>query len=205
MCLFLALSADAHFAALGYPGGEVRVFDVATSRELLMRDWQRGAVSAIGFIGSDRIAFAAFSQVRVWDWRQDRVLPTPIDLTGNITALAPCSAGARLAATGDDATLHVIDVASGRRIVGLLPAPARTASLAWTPGDTEVRAFGESSMIRTPMPPLLKEAPPWLATWLEHHVGMKVDDQGRAVRLRARTEFPLPAGVETRLKAWLSL
>jgi WD40 repeat protein len=200
----MALSPDARFAALGYPAGEVRVFDLASGRPLAERDWQRGPISAVTFVSGARLAVAASSQVRVWDWQLDQVLPTPIDLSGAIRALAPCSAGARLAATGDDATLHVIDVESGRRIVGLLPAPENCTALAWTPGDTHLLAFGsDSKLITVPMPPLLRKSPPWLPTWIEHHIGMKIDDQGRAERLRAGVQMPLPSGIDVSLKAWL--
>lgn len=200
----MVLSPDARFAALGYPAGEVRIFDLASGRTLVERDWHRGAISAVTFIGSNRLAVAASSQVRVWDWQQDRVLPTPIDLSGTIRALAPCSAGARLAATGDDATLHVIDVESGRRIVGALPAPENCTALAWAADDTHLHAYSsDSTVITIPMPPLLRESPPWLPSWMEHHIGMKIDDQGRAERLRASVQMRVPSNAEANLKIWL--
>ena len=200
----MTLSSDGKRAALGYPAGDVRVFDATTSQLITRRDWQRGPITAIGFIGADRIAIAAASQARIWEWQTDIVLPTPIDLSGDLTALAPCSQGRRLAATGDDGTLHVIDVESGRRIVGQLTGPARTIALAWEPDDTRLWAFdGEGAAQTLAMPPSLDQAPAWLPEWIEHHIGMKIDADGRAERLHSGALMPVPDEAPASLRAWL--
>lgn len=200
----ITLSPDGKRAALGYPAGDVRVFDTTTSQLIMQRDWQRGPINAIRFIDADRVAVAAASQVRVWEWEKNTVLPTPIDLSGDLTALAPCSQGRRLAAAGDDGTLHVIDVQSGRRIVGQLTGPVRSIALAWESNDTRLWAFdGEGTAQTLTMPPALDQAPAWLPEWIEQHIGMRIDADGRAERLHARELMPIPGDATSALKAWL--
>lgn len=201
----ITLSPDGKRAALGYPAGDLRVFDTTTGELVKQRDWQRGPITAIGFIGTDRIAIAAASQARIWEWQKNTVLPTPIDLSGDLTALAPCSLGRRLAAAGDDGTLHVIDVESGRRIVGQLTGPARCNALAWEPDDTRLWAFdGQGAAQTLAMPPSLDQAPAWLPEWIEHHIGMKIDADGRAIRLHSGALMPVPADAPPALRAWLT-
>lgn len=200
----ITLSPNGKRAALGYPAGDVRVFDTTTSQLITQRDWQRGPITAISFIGSDRIAVGAASQARIWEWQTDIVLPTPIDLSGDLTALAPCSQGRRLAAAGDDGTLHVIDVESGRRNVGQLTGPARSHALAWEPDDTRLWAFdGQGAAQTLAMPPSLEKAPDWLPDWIENHIGMKIDADGRAERLHSGVIMTVPADAQPALRAWL--
>jgi WD40 repeat protein len=200
----LALSPSGRLAALGYPHGEVRVYDVMTQTQVAQHDWKRGAVTALCFIGSSRIAIGASSQVRVWEWETGEVLPTPIDLPGTLTALAPDRDGKRLAAASDDA-LHVIDVESGRRIVGQLKGPAVAKCLAWEGQATQtVCAYDVEGVMHTfAMPPPVERAPPWLPDWIEHHCGVRIDNEARLVRLRAVERSRLPAEAANDLKAWL--
>lgn len=200
----ISLSPDGQRAVLGYPAGDVRIFDTATSQLITQRDWQRGPITAIGFIGAHRIAIAAASQARIWEWQTNSVLPTPIDLSGALTALAPCGLGKRLAAAGDDGTLHVIDVESGRRVVGQLSGPTHCNALAWEPDDTHLWAFdGQDTAQTLAMPPSLDQAPFWLPEWIEQYIGMKIDADGRAIRLHSGTPMPVPGKAPAALRAWL--
>jgi serine/threonine protein kinase len=197
----LALSPDGTLAVLAYPGGATTVFEVLSGERLAHRDWKRGPVTAVTFVGPDRVALAASGQVRVWEWRTDHVLPTPIDLPGTITALAPDPDGHRLAAAGEGA-LHLLDVESGRRLVGLLRGPEVARCLAWdlAAGRT-VHAFGISERFLLHVPPFLERAPAWLPDWIENRVGVAIDGESRLVRPRCGSIEPLPASADPALRA----
>lgn len=199
----LALSQDGTLAAIAYPGGATTVFEVLSGERLARRDWKRGPVTAVTFVDADRVALAASGQVRVWEWRTDQVLPTPIDLPGTITALAPDPGGCRLAAAGEGA-LHLLDVASGRRLVGLLRGPEVARCLAWdlAAGGT-VHAFGSDERLLLQVPPFLERAPAWLPDWIENRVGVTIDSESRLVRPRSDSIEPVPASADPALRAWL--
>lgn len=202
----LAFSPDGRVAALGYPAGEVRVFDVQSEREIIARDWQRGAVSSLCFIGEDRLAVAVAGQVRVWEWRSNEVLPTPIELSRSISTMSACSKGTRLAVLGTDEALHVIDIETGRRVIGQTTAFDAATVLLWSADDSQLwQVNREGAAEALPMPPFLEDCPPWFPTWLEHHTGLKIDDQGNATRLRSATEYPLPAQMNETLRQWLKV
>lgn len=199
----LALSPDGTLAVLAYPGGATTVFEVLSGERLAHRDWKRGPVTAVTFVGADRVALAASGQVRVWDWRSDHVLPTPIDLPGTITALAPDPGGRRLVAAGEGA-LHLLDVDGGRRLVGLLRGPEVARCLAWDlkAGGT-VHAFGSNQRLLLQVPPFLERAPAWLPDWIENRVGVTIDGDSRLVRPRCESIEPVPASADPALRAWL--
>ena len=202
----LALSSDGLTAALGYPAGEVRVFDVPSEREISVKNWRRGAVSSLCFISNDRLAAAVAGQVQVWDWRQNQVLPTPIELSPSIRTMSASSTGTRLAVLGTDDALHVIDVETGRRVLGQTKALNAATVLLWSDDDSQlwqVNAKGDAVVL--PMPPFFEACPAWFPAWLEHHIGLKMDDRGNAVRLRSKSPDLLPANMDEGLRRWLTM
>jgi serine/threonine protein kinase len=199
----LALSPDGTLAVLGYPDGATAVFEVLSGERIGRRDWKRGPVTTVTFTGPDRVALAASGQVRVWDWRSDLVLPTPIDLPGTITALAPDPEGRRIAAAGEEA-LHVIDVETGRRLVGQLSGPAAVRALVWgRSGESAIHVFGDGGRFLLKVPPFLERAPEWLPDWIENRAGVTIDGESRLVRLRSEKIEPVPASADPALRAWL--
>jgi WD40 repeat protein len=198
----LALSPDGRFAAMGFPSGATAVMDVLSGERLAFREWKRGPVTSLCFIGTDRIALAASSQVRAWDWRGNTVLPTPIDLAGTLTALAPCPDGHRLAAASEGA-LHVIDIASGRRIVGQLQGPENPRNLLWSHDGGILRVFHEGGAWEVEMPPLVDHAPDWLAGWIEERIGVRIDGEARLVRTGSDRLPTLPGSADPALRRWL--
>jgi serine/threonine protein kinase/WD40 repeat protein len=200
----LALSRSGDLAALGFPSGEVRVFEVASEREVQVHDWQRGAVTSLHFISEDRIAVAVSGQVRVWDWRVNAALPTPIELSRSIIGMAACSEGKRLAVLGNDKALHVIHVASGRRVLGQTSADATANALVWSLQDQELWCVArDGSAEAHQMPPHLERCPEWFPSWLEQHVGLRIDDQGSAARIQSDQFNTPPSSIPRKLQAWL--
>jgi len=198
----LTLSADGCHAVLGYPAGDASVRDTKTGAEVARHDLQRGPVTAVAFVAGGRIALAASSQVRVWDWRSQATLPTPIDLPGTISALAADRTGHRLAVASDDA-LYVIEVETGLRMACQLKGRAQTDALAWETDDSRLWAFAETGAMGIALPPFIYESPVWLPEWIEQHIGMKVDEQGRVVRVRTRAHHSPSVPMEAGLKDWL--
>jgi hypothetical protein len=140
--------------------------------------------------------------VRAWDWRGNTVLPTPIDLAGTLTALAPCPDGHRLAAASEGA-LHVIDIASGRRIVGQLQGPENPRNLLWSHDGGILRVFHEGGAWEVEMPPLVDHAPDWLAGWIEERIGVRIDGEARLVRTGSDRLPTLPGSADPALRRWL--
>lgn len=200
----LALSSDGRLAALGYPDGSTSVFAVASGDRVARRDWKRGPVTAVTFVDSERIALAVSGQVRVWNWKTGQVLPTPIDLPGTITALVTDPEGHRLAAAGENA-LHLLDVETGRRLVGKLTGPSAPRCLVWESAPNgSVHVFGEGEHHLLLVPPFLERAPSWLPDWIENRVGVTIDGEARLVRRRSGTIAPVPESADPSLRTWLA-
>ena len=200
----MALSPDGSIAALGFPAGHVTLWDAASGQELQTRRWNRGAVTAMTFVDANRLAFATSGQVRVWDWRSGEVLPHLLDFPGIITALAADPAGARIALATNEGALHLLHAASGLRMDVGLPAAHDTACLLWDESDGSLWTFAKDGTAQQiSLPPLLQEAPAWLPGHAELRIGMKVDVNGRVVRLRSPTMPVLPADADAALKKWL--
>ena len=200
----LALSGDGRLAVLGLPSGESILFDALTGASIMRKDWQRGPVSAVTFVTPERVALAFSTQIRVWDWRTDVILPSILDFSKPITALAADPSGSRLAAAGAG-DLHVIDIASGLRVVGALSTTPTTACLAWEGDGSRIWSFPrEGAAQGIAMPPAPALSPSWLPGFIEGHIGMHVNGQGRVVRLRSTEALPaVPAYADPALKAWL--
>jgi serine/threonine protein kinase len=200
----MALSPDGSIAALGFPTGKVTLWDMDSGKELQTQTWNRGAINTLTFVNTERLAFAASGQVRVWEWRTGRLLPHSLDFPGIISALAADSAGERIALATNEGALHVLDTTSGLRVCGQLPAARDTTCLLWDESDLSLWSFastGQAQQIAPP--PLLQTAPDWLPDHAEQRIGMQVDDQGRVVRLRTSKVPQLPAAADATLKAWL--
>jgi predicted Ser/Thr protein kinase len=198
----MALSPDGSIAALGFPTGKVTLWDMDSGKELQTQTWNRGAINTLTFVNTERLAFAASGQVRVWEWRTGRLLPHSLDFPGIISALAADSAGERIALATNEGALHVLDTTSGLRVCGQLPAARDTTCLLWDESDLSLWSFASTAQQIT-LPPLLQTAPDWLPDHAEQRIGMKVDDQGRVVRLRTSKVPQLPAAADATLKAWL--
>lgn len=200
----LALAGSGTLAALGYPTGEVRVFAADSGHEVRMKDWHRGPVTAIEFVTDRRLALAFGNQIHIWDWESDTSLPSILEFGSSIRALAVDPSGERLAAVGGG-DLHVMHMASGLRVVGQLTAAEDAIGLVWEPAADVVRVLSASgATAQTAMPPQLSVCPEWLLDFMERHIGMKVDAQGRVVRIQSREPLPeMPIDADPRLGAWL--
>ena len=200
----MALSPDGSIAALGFPSGQVTLWDMDSGQELQTHSWNLGAVNALTFVDANRLAFAASGQIRVWEWRTDDLLPHSLDFPGTITALAADPAGERLALATSEGALHLLHIASGLRVNGPLPAANDTPCLLWDESAASLWSFAKDGTAQSvALPPLLHAAPDWLPDHAEQRIGMQVDDQGRVVRLRTSKVPQLPAAADATLKAWL--
>ena len=200
----MALSPDGSIAALGFPAGNVTLWDTASGQELQTHSWNLGAVNALTFVDANRLAFAASGQIRVWEWHTDDLLPHSLDFPGTITALAADPAGERLALATSEGALHLLHIASGLRVNGPLPAANDTACLLWDESAASLWSFAKDGTAQSvALPPLLHAAPAWLPDYAERRIGMKVDADGRVVRLRSTATPAVPTGTEAALKAWL--
>lgn len=200
----LALAGSGRLAALGLPSGEVRIFDADTGGELRVKDWHRGPVTAMTFVSEGRIALAFGNQIHVWDWESDTTLPSILDFGSAIRSLAVDPSLKRLAAAGHG-ELHVMHMESGLRVVGQLRAAEDTSDLVWDSEGNSVWALAESgAAIETSMPPLMPVCPEWLPSFMEHHIGMAVNEQGRVVRRLSREPLPeVPIDADPALREWL--
>jgi len=171
---------------------------------LQTHSWNLGAVTALTFVDANRLAFAASGQIRVWEWRTDDLLPHSLDFSDTIRVLAADPAGERLALGTSECALHLLHIASGLRMNGQLTAASDTTCLLWDESAASLWSFAKDGDARqNALPPLLHAAPAWLPDHAEQRIGMKVDADGRVVRLRSSTLPAQPARTDAALKAWL--
>lgn len=202
----MALSADGRIAALGFPSGQVSLRDMESGEEISTESWNLGAIDALVFTSPQCLAFAASGQVRAWEWRSGRLLPHSLDFPGKIEALAPDATGERIALATSEGAIHVLHAASGLRACGQMAASSHTTALLWDASDNSLWSFsgGDGSTRQTPMPPLLTDAPAWLADYTEQRTGMRVNEQGRVVRLRSSRPLKIPDSADRALQGWLT-
>ncbi|WP_416211311.1 WD40 repeat domain-containing protein, partial [Frankia sp. Cas3] len=102
--------------------GTVRLWDVASGRQLAELTGHTDEVSAVGFSpDGTRLASAGFDgTVRLWDVASGRQLAELTGHTGGVQAVGFSPDGTRLASAGSDGTVRLWDAASGNPTATLI-------------------------------------------------------------------------------------
>ena len=123
----------------------LKVWDVASGRELRTLAGHTGEVSAVALTPDGRLAVSASwdDTLKVWDVASGRELRTLAGHTGSVRAVALTPDGRLAVSASGDHTLKVWDVASGRELRTLAghtePGQRRGAHAGWPAGRLRLR------------------------------------------------------------------
>ncbi|TAH50753.1 MAG: hypothetical protein EYC68_13030 [Chloroflexota bacterium] len=116
----LAFSPDGKNLATGGDNGQVKVWDIATGKELLTVSGREKDWNSVAYSPNGRLAVGDNTgKVTVWDVNTQRPL---LELQGNpspVAAVAFDQVGKRLAAGSDDAVVKIWDAATGTELLTL--------------------------------------------------------------------------------------
>ncbi len=115
----LALRADALFLLSGSADGSMRLWDVATSRSLVLQGHQ-GSVRAVSMASQFALAASGGEDgtVRVWDLRSGQCMRVLEGHEGAVRAVAITPRGDAIVSAGDDGTLRLWSTGGGEALQG---------------------------------------------------------------------------------------
>jgi RNA polymerase sigma factor (sigma-70 family) len=147
----VALSRDGKRALSGGKDGGLRLWDLATGKELHRFESRSAPVQAVALApdGGRALSASADGVVRLWDVRTGRsLLALKEGHLGAVGAVAFCPDGRRALSGGDDATIRLWDLEKGKELRRLLGHTDGVSSLAVTPDGRQVLSAGLDGTLR---------------------------------------------------------
>jgi WD40 repeat protein len=133
-------------------GDDLRVWDVATGQTLLvMSDFYNGPECVAWSPDGSRLAFGSYEGMFAWDAATSQKLYSVPGSGGAVTAVAFSPDGALLAYGGQDNSVHLLEVQTGRELIALTNHTEPIIGINWSPdgallasaaGDGTVRVWG---------------------------------------------------------------
>jgi WD40 repeat protein/transcriptional regulator with XRE-family HTH domain len=145
----VAISRDGTTLAAGNADGTVRLWDMASHRQIATLTGAAGPVTSVAFSGDGATLAAGHADgtVRLWDMATHRQIATLTGPAGPVTSVAFSGDGKTLAAGGADARVRRWDVASHRPIGSLPTGPiGPVSSVAISPDGTTLVAGSASGV-----------------------------------------------------------
>jgi WD40 repeat protein len=143
------ISADGQRAVSGGEDSTVRVWDVATGANALTLNVNAGSVSNVRFLPGDREIVVAGDNWGLAVWNVEtgefvRLFGQPQGADSAIDALALSNDGALLLTGGEDPSIYLWDVESGRLIRSFEAQPSGVRSVAISPDNTLIASGGQN-------------------------------------------------------------
>lgn len=144
----VALSGEGALALSGGKDGTVRLWDMASGKELRRLGLPNQEVRAVAFMGSDRFLAASGVTLRLFEAASGQELLRLSGHTGAIKALAVSSDGTRAVTGSEDKSIRVWDFPSGRELQRLVGHTAGVNGLALTADDSQLLSAGRDQTLR---------------------------------------------------------
>lgn len=147
--LCLAFAPDGRRAASGSGDRTVRIWDVATGKELQRLEGHSSPVLAIAFSADGRQLLSGSEDrtIRLWDLQSGKLLAVIKGHVDAVTALAFSADGRRAVSAGADRTLRVWNLRAGKEIASApLVGPVR--SVAFAPDGRSILAPAGDRTVR---------------------------------------------------------
>jgi transcriptional regulator with XRE-family HTH domain len=131
----VAFSPHGQILAIGNADGTVRVWDVATHRQIAALTRPAGTVTSVAFSPHGQILATgnADGSVRVWDVATHRQITALTGPAGAVNSVAFSPDAATLASGNGDGSVRVWDVATRRQITALTRPAGAVTSVAFSP------------------------------------------------------------------------
>jgi mono/diheme cytochrome c family protein len=148
--LDIAFAPDGSKAASAGDDRTVRLWDVATGRELRRFEGHGDEVNAVAFVpdGKRLLTGSRDRTVRLWDAHNAREMRRLRGHTDSVRAVAVALDGRRAASAGDDRTVRVWDLANGEELHCLTGHTQPVRTLAFSPDGRRLLSAGEDGTVR---------------------------------------------------------
>jgi WD40 repeat protein len=146
----IAVTADGARAVSGGNDGIVRLWDLATGRELARLSGHVGLVNSVAVTadGSRAVSGGDDGTVRVWDLPARRELAKLSGHTGPVRGVAIIADGSRAVSGGDDGTVRVWDLAAGRELAKFAGHAGPVRGVAVAADGSRIVSGGDDRTVR---------------------------------------------------------
>ena len=164
-----------------------RLWDTATGKQLTPPMRHAGDVTYAAFSPDGRSIVTASrdTTARVWDSETGLPLGVPMQHGAWVGHAAFDPTGERVITASDDMTARVWDAATGIPLSEPLAHAGQSLYATFSPDGRRALTAGEDGAARLwETPPIpQRPVPPWLATWIEAIVGLRLDESAGAVKI----------------------